>query len=118
MNIEKKSNNKAFWVIVIVFFVLITNLFSPVLLYIFLQTWALIKLRGQRRVFAAVPLLLMIPTIIFSLQLLSQGSNLWPLYLILVSPFACLWLWIAFKLQRGQIKRIGLFRRAVTWAAS
>jgi uncharacterized protein YebE (UPF0316 family) len=74
---------------------------APVLLYIGFQIRALIKFRGGRRIFAAVPLLFMIPVYVFTIQLLLQGSNLWPIYLFLGSPVAFVWLLIAFKFERA-----------------
>ena len=37
---------------------------------------------GGRRIFAAVPLLLMVPIFAYTINLLHQGSNLWPVLLI------------------------------------
>jgi len=96
MDVQNKFSKKFLWVVVILF-ALITNIMAPVVSYLVFQTRALIKLRGGRRIFAAVPLLFMIPILAVSIEALLKGSNLWPIFLIFASPVACVWLWIAFK---------------------
>jgi hypothetical protein len=60
--------------------------------YIALQIVTLAKLKGRRRRLAWVPLLGMGPVYAFSLFALTMGANLWPVWLIVASPFACLFL--------------------------
>jgi uncharacterized protein YebE (UPF0316 family) len=96
MNIQKNFSKEFLWVVCILF-VLITNIMAPVVAYLVFQIRALIKLRGGRRIFAAVPLLFMIPILVVSIEDLLKGSNLWPIFLILASPVGCVWLLIAFR---------------------
>jgi len=76
-------------------------MWGPVVAYLVLQIRALMKLRGGRRIFAAIPLLFMIPVYVVTIIALSQGSNLWPLILIFASPVACVWLVIALLANRA-----------------
>jgi len=100
MNIQKRFSKKFLWVLCILI-VVITNIMAPVVAYLVFQIRAFMKLRGGRRIFAAVPMLFMIPIFVISIEALFKGSNMWPIFLILASPIACLWLWIAFKYQRA-----------------
>jgi uncharacterized protein YebE (UPF0316 family) len=96
MDFKKKFSKEFLW-IAFILFVVITNIMAPVVAYLVFQIRALIKLRGGRRIFAAVPLLFMIPIFVVSIEALRKGSNLWPIFLILASPVGCVWLLIAFK---------------------
>ncbi|MEJ1972287.1 MAG: hypothetical protein WDM96_07435 [Lacunisphaera sp.] len=58
--------------------------------YPLLQAWACYRLRGARRLLAALPLCFMLPTYAFCLYALRQDSNLWPLPAIFLSPVAAL----------------------------
>ena len=100
MNPPKKFS-KEFLYAVCILLALLTNIMAPVLAYFVFQIRALIKLRGGRRLFAAVPLLFMIPILVISVEDLLKGSNLWPIFLIVASPVACVWLWIAFKYRHA-----------------
>jgi hypothetical protein len=99
MNIQKKFSKEFLWAVCILL-ALITNIMAPVVAYLVFQIRALIKLRGGRRIFAAVPLLFMTPIFIVSIEALLKGSNMWPIFLIFASPVACVWLLIAFKYRR------------------
>jgi len=100
MNIQKKFSKDFLWAICILL-ALITNIMAPVVAYVVFQIRALIKLRGGRRIFAAGPLLFMIPIFVVSIEGLLKGSNLWPIFLIFASPVGCVWMWIAFKYRRA-----------------
>lgn len=60
--------------------------------YLAVQIWSLKHLRGGWRTAAFVPMGLMCTALAVSLVALLVGSNLWPLWLILLSPVALLWL--------------------------
>jgi hypothetical protein len=96
MDTKGKFSKEFLWTAGILF-VLITNSMAPVVVYLVFQIRALIKLRGGRRIFAAIPLLFMIPIIVGAVEALSKGSNLWPVVLIFASLGGCVWLLIAFK---------------------
>jgi hypothetical protein len=104
MSVQQKFSKKFLWVVCILS-VLIMNIMAPVVAYLVFQVLALRKLRGGRRIFAAVPVLFMIPIFVVSIEALLKGSNLWPIFLIFASPIGCVWLWIAFKYRRVQADR-------------
>jgi hypothetical protein len=56
--------------------------------YIAAQIWSLRRLEGGWRKAAFVPLFIMGGALAFSLFALSRGSNLWPIWLILLAPLA------------------------------
>jgi hypothetical protein len=60
--------------------------------YLVLQPWALLRLKGRWRIAAAAPLLIAIPTALWSLYALSHESNLWPITFILFSPLGTIYL--------------------------
>jgi hypothetical protein len=68
--------------------------------YLLLQVLTLWRWRGGWRRAAAVPLLLMIPVMLFCLYALAKGSNLWPLSMIFLSPVGFLYLGILWLLRR------------------
>jgi hypothetical protein len=63
---------------------------SP-LIWLPLQAYALFRLRGRRRVFAALPILAMIPVLWITYAEYQKASNLWWLLLVFGSPLAALW---------------------------
>ena len=69
--------------------------------YIAAQIWALKRLDGRWRVAAWVPAFVMGAALIFSLFALSRGSNLWPIWLILLAPLALIWLAVLMLLNRS-----------------
>jgi hypothetical protein len=69
--------------------------------YIAAQIWALKRLQGGWRVAAWVPAFVMGAALIFSLFALSRGSNLWPIWLILLAPLALIWLAVLMLLNRS-----------------
>jgi hypothetical protein len=60
--------------------------------YFVLQPVALLRLSGRWRIAAALPLILAIPALAFSLYALAQDSNLWPMVFILFAPPGTLYL--------------------------
>lgn len=61
-------------------------------LYLGLQIVLPLIWRGRWRKLALAPLLLMAPVYSFSLFALFHGANLWPLWIIFLSPVGVLWL--------------------------
>jgi hypothetical protein len=68
--------------------------------YLVLQPWAAIHLSGGWGLAALAPLLLAIPTILWSLYALSHESNLWPITFILFAPFGAIYLVVLLILRR------------------
>ena len=60
--------------------------------YLALQVYALLRLRGGWRTAALLPLLAMVPSAAVAIKLLVEGSNLWPMPVIILSPAAALYL--------------------------
>jgi hypothetical protein len=60
--------------------------------YFVVQPVALLRWRGGWRMAAALPLLLSIPALLFSVYALAQDSNLWPLTLIFAAALGSIWL--------------------------
>lgn len=69
--------------------------------YLIVQIWLAIRWRDRWRIFALLPLLVMIPIWLFSFFALSRGSNLWPLWIIFISPLA-----LGYLLLLGLVRRI------------
>jgi hypothetical protein len=69
--------------------------------YIVLQIWSLKRLEGGWRKAAWVPAFVMGAAVAFSLFALSRGSNLWPIWLILLAPLALIWLAVLMLLHRS-----------------
>jgi hypothetical protein len=68
------------------------------LLYPILQVAAILRSRGWWRVSGMVPLLVMLPTYMFTWIGYIEGSNLWPLWMIFLSPVAATYLVVFFVL--------------------
>jgi hypothetical protein len=60
----------------------------PFTLYLIAQTIALLRLRGQTRMWAAVPIPFMAVVLYVTLDAFAQQSNLWPIVMIFASPVA------------------------------
>jgi hypothetical protein len=60
--------------------------------YFVLQAWLAHAWSGPWRIAALVPLAAMVPATLFSMYAFSQGSNLWPITVILLAPIAFLYL--------------------------
>ena len=60
--------------------------------YFILQAWFARSWSGGWRKVALVPLIAMVPAALFSLFALSQGSNLWPITVVLLAPFGFVYL--------------------------
>jgi hypothetical protein len=69
--------------------------------YIVAQIWSLRRLEGSWRKAAWVPAFVMGAALLFSLFALSRGSNLWPIWLILLAPLALIWLAVLMLLHRS-----------------
>ena len=69
--------------------------------YIAAQVWSLKRLEGGWRTAAWVPAFVMGAALAFSLFALSRGSNLWPIWLILLAPLALIWLAVLMLLNRS-----------------
>jgi hypothetical protein len=67
--------------------------------YFILQAWLAHAWRGRWRRAALVPLILMVPAVLFALFALAQGSNLWPITVILQAPFALAYLLVVWALR-------------------
>ena len=67
-------------------------MYVPFPTYVALQLYAPVRYKGWWRVAALLPLLVMIPVVWLTVILFNQESNLWPIFLILVSPIAALYL--------------------------
>ena len=67
-------------------------IFASVPLYFIVQAWLAIAWDGRWRIAALVPVAVMAPAVAWSLVALSQGSNLWPIWVILLAPFALAYL--------------------------
>lgn len=63
-------------------------IYAGVICYPVLQGWALWRLRGRQRWVAAAALAVMIPVYVISGLAYKNGSNLWPIWAILLSPLA------------------------------
>ena len=68
--------------------VFVVLMYAGVICYPVLQVWALWRLRGRQRWVAAAALAVMIPVYIISGFAYKNGSNLWPIWAILLSPLA------------------------------
>jgi hypothetical protein len=60
--------------------------------YLALQGYALLWLRGRWRTAALLPLLATVPSAAVAIKLLAEGSSLWPMPVLIVSPVAALYL--------------------------
>lgn len=74
--------------------------FAALPLYLVLQPLAFARLAGNWRKAALAPLLLTGPAAVYAAFALAAGSNLWPIVLILVAPFAVVYLAGLFAAQR------------------
>jgi hypothetical protein len=80
--------------------ILITVAFLTVPAYIVLQLILLLRYSGGWRIAAALPLIGMVPLLIYTLFALVMGSNLWPLMAIFLTPFAFFYLLAVLALRR------------------
>lgn len=78
---------------------LVISLSLPI--YIAAQIWALKRLDGGWRKAAWVPLWVMGGALVVSLFALAAGSNLWPIWLILLAPLAVVWLVVVIVAHRA-----------------
>ncbi len=73
---------------------------SP-LVYVILQIYALAVFRGNWRRLAGIPLIFMVPILLFTVKAYRDQSNLWPVPLIFSSAFAVLVLAIEMIVRRA-----------------
>jgi hypothetical protein len=73
--------------------------------YFVLQAWAAFAWTGGWRKAALVPLIAIVPAMLWSLHALSHGSNLWPITVILLAPFGFVYLAILCVL-RAALRRV------------
>jgi hypothetical protein len=66
--------------------------FGAVVAYPKLQYTAIQRLRGGWRALSLLPLAVMAVVVAVTVPAVIQGANLWPLYLIFVTPFATVYL--------------------------
>lgn len=72
-------------------------------MYVVLQVLAARSMRGRARRIVLLPLPLMAVVAIATAKAYAEGSNLWPIWLILVSPLASMYLagfWVIEKRRR------------------
>jgi hypothetical protein len=74
-------------------------LWLSVLAYVVLQVIVLRRASGSGRVAAALPLLVMVPVLVLTVVNLALGKNLWPIFLLLASPLALLYVVVVALLQ-------------------
>jgi hypothetical protein len=67
--------------------------------YLILQAWLAHAWSGRWRMAALVPLAGMGPAVLFSLLAFAQGSNLWPLAVLLLAPLALAYLLVVWTLR-------------------
>jgi hypothetical protein len=82
-------------------FLIPIGIYGGLLGYPLLQFWAIARMRGTWRVLSALPVFVMIPVLFATLSALYQGSNLWPILLIFIAPFALVYLSILLAIHRG-----------------
>ena len=92
------------------FFFFTTSWGLPFTIYVVIQIIAAIKLRGLKRIMVLLPVPIMLIVIAVTFYGYQQQSNLWPIYLIFVSPLAILyvaimWLVISFKKQNHHYEK-------------
>ena len=85
--------------------VVIAVAFGAVLAYPPLQYNAIRQLRGGWRAFALLPLVVMGIVVAVTVPALIAGSNLWPLYLIFITPFAAVYLLVLRAVHRSTERR-------------
>ena len=73
------------------FYFFTTSWGLPFTIYVVIQIIAAIKLRGLKRIMVLLPVPIMLTVIAVTFYGYQQQSNLWPIYLIFVSPLAILY---------------------------
>jgi hypothetical protein len=72
--------------------VVVDLVFTALPAYALLQVLLIVILRGRWRRRAMLPLLVMLGALLFSILALLAGSNLWPIWMILLAPLALVYL--------------------------
>jgi hypothetical protein len=78
---------------------LLDLLWLSVLAYVVVQIIVLWRASGFSRVAAALPLLVMIPVFVLTIVNLVLEKNLWPIFLLLASPLALLYVVVAYFMR-------------------
>ena len=73
--------------------------------YLAVQLFAVFLLRGRRRLYALVPVPMMVAVLVITFVSYAEESNLWPILLIFISPAAAVFLVCVLVQQRHQRKR-------------
>lgn len=76
----------------------------PFLLYVAAQVVALVRLRGQARLWAALAIPFMGWVVWMTVDAYRQQANLWPLALIFLSPVALLYLGVVAMVARARAR--------------
>jgi hypothetical protein len=63
--------------------------------YPVVQIWVLFRRRGWSLVLSALPVLPMTALGVQAAFAFQEGSNLFPIFLLMAAPLALLWIWIA-----------------------
>ncbi len=79
----------------------------PFTIYLILQIGSILNLRGTKRKIAMVPIPAMILVVVATIVGYQQESNLWPIYLIFISPFAALFVGLIWLVDFLSKKRKG-----------
>ncbi len=78
------------------------GLMAMVPAYFALQLVLLMRLSRGWRIAAALPLVVMVPVVVVSISDFLLGSNLWPIFIILLAPPAFLYLLVIAGLERRE----------------
>lgn len=70
--------------------------------YLIVQILAVCFFKGRAKIAAAVPIVLMIFVLFATATAYRQGSNLWPMLLILCSPIATFFIAVVWLLQKSK----------------
>lgn len=76
----------------------------PFTIYVGLQVFTVIRLRGLMRLAALLPMPVMMYVVYVTINAYHAHSNIWPILLILVSPCAIIFLLVLLLVWRNRIK--------------
>ncbi len=79
-------------------------LWLSVLAYVVVQIMVLRRASGLGKVVAALPLVVMLPVVVLTVVNLALGKNLWPIFLLFVSPLALLYVVVVAFVMRPAAK--------------
>src|SRR5262249_28318821 len=75
--------------------------------YLVLQPWIALRLKGGWRTAALVPLILAVPLLAWCAYAFTQESNLWPVPFLLFAPFGTAYLLGVFLIHRWSAPKAG-----------